>query len=412
MAFSVVMPALEMAQETGKLVSWRKKEGDRVAKGEPLLEIETDKAVMEVEAPADGILVGVKAAEGAVIPVGQTIAWIVSPGEAPPADNKLFASAPVTRAKSEGGSATASAAKAPGQITATGAKISPKARRLAKELGVDITTLHGSGPGGEILASDVQARSAQGASTSALSPTSSAPTAAQIEVPGSIGRLMAERTTQSWTSVPHFFVTREVEAGALNAAREPVAVAQKQTPALRLTHTDLIVALVARVLLKHPRVNGSWSAEGIRLHDKVNIGVAIAVNDGVALAVIHDAHTASLAEISWQRRAVTERARSGKLRPSDIAGATFTISNLGMYHVDSFSAIITPPQAAILAVGAISDRVVAIDGKPAIRSMMTLTLSCDHRVADGARAAAFMNDLAEALRQPQRVLGDELNSPS
>ena len=406
------MPALEMAQETGKLVSWRKKEGDRVSKGEPLLEIETDKAVMELEAPADGILVGVKAREGAVIPVGQTIAWIVSPGETPPADNKRLSAAPLTRAQSEGGSATASAAKAPGQMAATGAKISPKARRLAQQLGVDITTLHGSGPGGEILASDVQARNAQGAATSAVSPTSSAHTAAQIEVPGSIGRLMAERTTQSWTSVPHFFVTREVEAGALNAAREPVAMPQKQTPGLRLTHTDLLVALVARVLLKHPRVNASWSAEGIRLHDQVNMGVAIAVNDGVAMAVIHDAHTASIAEISLQRRALTERARSGKLRPSDIAGATFTISNLGMYHVDSFSAIITPPQAAILAVGAISDRVVAIDGKPAIRSMMTLTLSCDHRVADGARAAAFMNDLAEALREPQRVLGDELNSPS
>lgn len=406
------MPALEMAQETGKLVSWRKKEGERVTKGEPLLEIETDKAVMEVEAPADGILVGVKAAEGAVIPVGQTIAWIVSPGETPPADNERLSSAPVMRAKSEGGSATASAAKASGQIPATGARISPKARRLAKELGVDITTLHGSGPGGEILASDVQATSKQEASTSALSPTPSAHTEPQIEVPGSIGRLMAERTTQSWTSVPHFFVTREVEAGALNAAREPAAIARKQTPGLRLTHTDLLVALVARVLLKHPRVNASWSAQGIRLHDKVNIGVAIAVNDGVVMAVIHDAHTARLAEISSQRRAVTERARSGNLRPSDIADATFTISNLGMYHVDSFSAIITPPQAAILAVGAISDRVVAIDGKPAIRSLMTLTLSCDHRVADGARAAAFMNDLAEAIRQPQRVLGDEVNSPS
>src|SRR3984893_9627179 len=166
MAFSVVMPALEMAQETGKLVSWRKKEGDRVSKGEPLLEIETDKAVMEVEAPADGILVGVKAREGAVIPVGQTIAWIVSPGETPPRENQVLSSAPGARAKSESGSATASAPKAPGQITA---KISPKARRLAKELGVDITTLHGSGRGGEILASDVQARSGQGASSTAVS---------------------------------------------------------------------------------------------------------------------------------------------------------------------------------------------------------------------------------------------------
>jgi len=223
---------------------------------------------------------------------------------------------------------------------------------------------------------------------------------------------MAERTTQSWTSVPHFFVTREVEAGALNAAREQVAMAQKHTPGPRLTHTDLLVALVARVLLKHPRVNASWSVQGIRLHDKVNIGVAIAVDDGVVTAVIHDAHTATLGAVSSQGRALTERARSGKLRPSDIADATFTISNLGMHHVDSFSAIITPPQAAILAVGAISDRVVAIEGQPAIRSMMTLTLSCDHRVADGARAAAFMNDLAEAIRQPQTVLGDKVNAPS
>jgi pyruvate dehydrogenase E2 component (dihydrolipoamide acetyltransferase) len=191
-----------------------------------------------------------------------------------------------------------------------------------------------------------------------------------------------------------------------------MAAAQNQTQGLRLTHTDLLVALVARVLLKHNRVNASWSAEAIRLHDKVNIGVAVAVNDGVVTAVIHDAHTASLGEISSQRQAVTERARSGKLRPSDIADATFTISNLGMYHVDSFSAIITPPQAAILAVGAIADRVVAIDGKPAIRSTMTLTLSCDHRVADGARAAAFMHDLAEAIREPHRLLGDEVNSPS
>src|SRR5260370_22315461 len=257
MAFSVVMPALEMAQETGKLVSWRKKEGDRVTKGEPLLEIETDKAVMEVEAPADGILVGVKAAEGAVIPVGQTIAWIVSQGETPPRDNKVLSSAPARGAKSEGGCATASAAKAPGQITATAAKMSPKARRLAKELGVDITTLHGSGPGGEILASDVQATSARGASTSALSPPSSAHTIPQIEVPGSIGRLMAERTTQSWTSVPHFFVTREVEAGALNAARESMAMAQKETPGLRLTHSALLVALAAKVLLYPPRVTAS-----------------------------------------------------------------------------------------------------------------------------------------------------------
>src|SRR5208283_2466445 len=170
----------------------------------------------------------------------------------------------------------------------------------------------------------------------------------------------------------------------------------ERTHQVRVTHTDLLVALVARVLLKHPRLNASWTAEGVRLHDHVHMGVAIAVNDGVVAAVIPNAHTASLAEIALHRREVAERARAGKLRPTDIADATFTISNLGMYRVDQFSAIITPPQAAILAVGSITDRVVAVEGNPAVRPMMALTLSCDHRVADGARAAMFLADLTEA----------------
>jgi pyruvate dehydrogenase E2 component (dihydrolipoamide acetyltransferase) len=211
---------------------------------------------------------------------------------------------------------------------------------------------------------------------------------------------MAERTTQSWTTVPHFFVSREIEATALNEFRNRIVAEIEKTSGVRITHTDILVALASRVLLKHPRLNASWSAQGIRLHAHVNMGVAVAVNDGVVAAVIPNAHTAGLAEIARLRRDIAERARAGKLRPADIADATFTISNLGMYHVDAFSAIITPPQAAILAVGAISDRVVAVDGKPAVRPMMTLTLSCDHRVADGARAAMFLNDLATAIQTP------------
>ena len=403
MAFSVVMPALEMAQETGKLIAWRKQEGDRVTKGEPLLEIETDKAVVELEAPADGILAGITASPGAEIPVGQTIAWIVAPGEKPPADESF--SAPGARAVSQSTNQPAhAAATAPAQAVAPGARISPKARRLAKELGVEVSSLHGSGPGGEILASDVQASAAAPASSAAAP----AKNASSLEVPTSIGRLMAERTTQGWTTVPHFFVSREIEATALNEFRNRIVadfVADIElSRGARVTHTDLLVALVARVLLKHPRLNASWSAEGILLHARVNMGVAIAVNDGVVAAVIPNAHTAGLAEIARQRRDVAERARAGKLRPADLADATFTISNLGMYHVDAFSAIITSPQAAILAVGAIADRVVAVDGKPAVRPMMTLTLSCDHRVADGARAAMFLNDLATAIHAPATLL--------
>jgi len=400
MAFSVVMPALEMAQETGKLIAWRKKEGDRVAKGEPLLEVETDKAVLEVESPAEGILAGISAQIGADIPVGQTIAWIVAPGEKPPVQSDSKNAAPAARAKTESHAAPVEAsASQPSAVSA--ARMSPKARRLAKELGVDIAKLHGSGPGGEILASDVQSAAA---SASAVAQASAEKKSADLEVPSTLGRLMAERTTQSWTTVPHFFVTREIDAGALNEHRTTLAAEIERSHKIRITHTDLLVALTARVLLKHPRLNSSWTPEGIRLHDHVNMGVAIAVNDGVVAAVIPNAHAASLPEIAHHRHEVAERARAGKLRPADIADATFTISNLGMYHVDQFTAIIAPPQAAILAVSSITDRVVAVEGKPAVRSMMTLTLSSDHRVVDGARAAMFMNDLAEAIRDPQKIL--------
>jgi len=284
---------------------------------------------------------------------------------------------PAARGKTESHFATV-ATSAPEPAVAQGARVSPKARRLAKELGVDVANLHGSGPGGEILASDVQASQTSGAAKVSAAPAKSG----NIEIPTTLGRLMAERTTQSWTTVPHFFVTREIEATALNAYREKLVSEIERTHKIRITHTDLLVALTSRVLLKHPRLNSSFTAEGIRLHDHVNMGVAVAVNDGVVVAVIPKAHTASLAEIAMQRRDIADRARAGKLRPADIADATFTISNLGMYNVDQFSAIITPPQAAILAVGSIADRVVAVEGKAAVRPMMKLTLSSDHRAAD------------------------------
>jgi pyruvate dehydrogenase E2 component (dihydrolipoamide acetyltransferase) len=390
MAFSVVMPALEMAQETGKLVAWRKSEGDSVAKGEPLLEIETDKAVLEVESPADGVLAGVDARAGDVVAVGKIIAWIVRPGEVLPSAS---ASASPAHSVSEPSSAVAPVISVP--AAKLGQQISPKARRLAREHAVDISSLRGSGPGGEILASDILAAAESHSSTSP---------AADIETPSSIGRLMAERTTQSWTTVPHFFVVREVDASALVEARELLGAAMEQTRGIKLTHTDFLVALLARVLAKHPRINAGWNNGTVRLHQEINIALAMAVDDGVVAPVIPNADRTNLREIAVQRREMTERARAGRLRPSDIAGATFTISNLGMYQVDAFSAIISPPQAAILAVGSITDRVVPVDGRPAIRPMMTLTLSCDHRVVDGARAAVFLNEVAAAVRQPENWL--------
>jgi len=391
MAISVVMPALEMAQETGKLISWLKKEGDAVAKGEPLLEVETDKAVMEVESPGDGVLAGVKVQAGAEVPVGRTIAWIVSPGEAPPAEEAQAASARKTTTAVAVSSAAASLAGVPTQPITHEIKISPKARRLASERGVGLAQVRGSGPGGEILASDIMAAAESKAAPAPAGVVSSSP----------ISRLMAERTTQSWTTVPHFFVVRDVDAGALNEARQKHAAEIEKSHGVKLTHSDLLVALVARVLAKHPRMNASWAGEGVRMNADINMGLAMAVDDGVVAPVIHYADKADLNSIATQRRDLTERARSGKLRPADIAGGTFTISNLGMFGVDAFSAIITPPQAAILAVGRIADRVVPIEGRPAIRPMMTLTLSSDHRVVDGARAAEFIRDVTEAIGNPE-----------
>jgi pyruvate dehydrogenase E2 component (dihydrolipoamide acetyltransferase) len=403
MAISVVMPALEMAQETGKLVSWLKKEGDSVATGDPLLEIETDKAVMEIESPGDGILVSVKAAPGDEVPVGQIIAWIVRDGEAPPTDEVVEAGKSVSRRNESGRKMTG-----PSRATTTNhavpepqpasetAKVSPKARRLANELNVNLAGLRGSGSGGEILASDILA--------AAESRKSAPATTAPANNGSAVARLMAERTTQSWTTVPHFFVVLDVDAKALNEARQKLGPEVEKSHAVKLTHSDLLVALVARALGKHPRMNASWAEDAVRENAEVNISLAMAVEDGVVAPVIKNANRIELGEIAVQRQALTERARTGKLRLPDLSGGTSAISNLGMFGVDSFTAIIIPPQAAILAIGAIVDRVVPFQGAPIIRPMLTLTLSNDHRVVDGAQAAAFLKDLAETIGDPLKHL--------
>ena len=403
MAISVVMPALEMAQETGKLLAWRKKEGESVRKGEPLLEIETDKAVVEVEAPGDGMLAGITADVGEVIPVGETIAWLVAPGEKPPVT--VAPAAPAARARSGVARQTAGVAELAAVVKTTVAngplQISPKARRLAKELGVDFALVHGTGPDHVITAEDVQ----RFADSKAAVPISIAPApTGELERPSQVARLMAERTTQSWTSVPHFFLVREADASGLLEAQKGLRDKAGKPQSTVHTITDLLIALVARTLKKHPRVNASWTGEGIRSNADVNVSVAVAVKDGVVAVVVHKADTLEIEEISTERRELTERARAGRLRPADITGGTFTLSNLGMYRVDAFNAIITPPQAAVLAVGAISERVVVVEGRPGVRPMMTMTLSSDHRVMDGARAAEFLSALAEAIREPMKVL--------
>ena len=215
---------------------------------------------------------------------------------------------------------------------------------------------------------------------------------------------MAERTTQSWTTVPHFFVARDVDATALSAMREGLIPVIEKSHGVKITHTDLMVAAVAKALKQFPRMNGSWVNNAVSLNADINVALAMAVENAVVTAVIRNADTLPLGGIAKQRKELSERARANKLQPADISGATFTISNLGMFGVDAFTAIIVPPQAGILAVGAIADRVVAVDGMIGIRPMVTLTLSSDHRIIDGARAAQFMQEVVGTLSDPGKWL--------
>ena len=357
------MPALGMAQETGKLVRWLKREGSEVAQGEPLMEVETDKATVEVEAPASGTLASVTAVEGEDVAVGRAIAVILAPGEKEaPRPTGETAAGPRAPAGPRAAEPSAPPAERVGEVRAAA---SPKARRLAAERGLDLSGIRGSGPGGAVLEDDVlQAKGAPA-------------------MPA-IWRAMAENVTRSWREAPHFVVVRELDAGAL--------VERRRRGGSTITISDLLVQAVAATLSRHPRMNSSKS--------EVNIGLAVALPNGLIVPVIHRADRLGTAEIAARRKELLERVRAGKVRPADVSGGTFTISNLGMYGVDLFTAILTEGQAGILAVGRIADRVVARDGQPVVRPIMAVSLSVDHRQADGVRAAEFMQTLVELLESP------------
>jgi len=437
MATNVIMPALELAQETGKLLRWIKAPGDTVRKGEPIAEIETDKVTIELEAPASGVLSAVTAREGDVIPVGHTIAQIAAANEAPAPTPTL---SPEGRGQGEGPDARVKASPLARKIagehgvdlarvkTASGkiekadvlafvesqrvvaaptngsagrlVAASPKARRLAAERGIDLRALKGSGPGGAVLTLDVPAATSPLTTSPLTTEPLTLPSPQRGEGVGTVWRIMAERMTASWTSAPHFYLVREVNVTRLVAW---LPKARKQTGA-HVTYTDLLVKLVAATLAQHPRVNVSWKDGTLERHADINIGLAVALEDGLVVPVLHKADTLGLKEIATRREDLVARAQSGKLRPADIQGGVFTISNLGMYGVDAFSAIVNPPQAAILAVGRITDRVVPVNGQPAVQPTMVLTLSCDHRALDGARGAQFLGALAGLVEEPLALL--------
>src|SRR5256712_1318756 len=376
---NVIMPALGMSQETGKLLRWLVAEGQPVRQGQPLMEIETDKVTVEMESPASGVLAGVRAVTGQEVPVGHVVAVILAPGEPPPASTPAAPAAqPAARVHETQGPPARQSGRAPA---------SPKARRLAQELGVDLWTVPGSGPGGEITAADVM--NAKGPPALPVG---------RADTVGNPWRGMAGRPARSWTSAPHFYLTREVSAARLVEWREQL---QPQIPSI--TYTDLLIVQTAKALRQHPRLNARWENAQIVSSDQIGIGVAVATDAGLIVPVLQRADERSLPEIARTRFDLVTRAQAGRLRPEDISGGTFTISNLGMYGVDAFYPILNPPQAAILAVGRIADRVVAISAVPAVHPMLTLTLSCDHRVADGARAAPFLETLAHLIETEDTI---------
>ena len=450
MATSGIVPALEMAQESGLLVSWLKRDGEPVVKGEPLMEIETDKVTVEIDAPASGFLGGILAKEGDVVPVGQTIAWILASGERPPvsAPQNLTQSGRVSTASTQSEfkpqipsrnispeisplarniaeeydidlalvkpsgkriekadvlayiNATHHPRREPVKDSAEAfsstrlTPASPKARRLATELGIDIKTIKGSGPDNAILAADIR-----------LVEVGTYNPEGKMETPSTVWRLMAERMTASWTTVPHFYLIREVDAGNFIEWRTHIMSIVEKRSGVKPTFTDLLVKLIGFTLREHPRVNAAWVNGDIQFNKAVNVGIAVALDDGLIVPVIRDADSASIGDIAKQRRDLIDRAQNRKLHPIDISDGTFTLSNLGMYNVDAFNAIINTPQAAILAVGRIAERVVPIKGQIVIRSMMIVSLSCDHRVVDGVRAARFLDDLTNLIEDPWGLLG-------
>jgi pyruvate dehydrogenase E2 component (dihydrolipoamide acetyltransferase) len=379
MATDVIMPALGMAQETGKVVKWLKEEGDLLVKGDPLVEIETDKVTVEIESPADGTLGEIWAAAETEVPVGTAIAVVLEPGEASPR-------APSKHEPPHDEASPAAAAVSEGKRRLA----SPKARRLAESLGIDIATLAGSGPNGTVVAADVEALRDQSA------PDRGAPGTQPLS---SLWRVMAERTTRSWQEVPQFVLQRDVDVSRLQAWLE-----SRRNEVERPSVNDLLVKISAASLRQHPGINASWGNTALTIHGQINIGLGVATDAGLVVPVIHSADALRVVDISVRRQEIVAAARQGRLHPDDVANGTFTISNLGMFGIDRFQAIVNAPQAAILAVGRISQQIVVRGDGFAARAILTLSVAFDHRVVDGARGAQFLQTMAELIEEPEEVL--------
>jgi len=438
MATKVHMEALSPTMEEGQLVKWLKNEGDQVNEGDVLAEIETDKATMELVARGSGVLRARLLNEGQTAKVGDVIGVIAAPdedisslvGAAPPAEKPVpaaakkeetieNAAAPETekpqlerraapRGPEEEARTAAMRQPAPApapQPRADGERVkaSPLARRMAAESGLDLASIQGSGPGGRIVRRDVEA--AEAAPPAAAPAFRPAPAGVEVEeVPVTqMRKTIAKRLVTSIGPVPTFYLTIEVDMSRMVEARERVNDRLRDA-GIKASVNDFIIKAVASALRRHPEVNAAWHENVIRRYHRVHIGVAVAVEDGLITPVIRDADLKGVAEISAEVRELAGRAREKKLKPEEYTGATFSVSNLGMFGIDEFTAIINPPEAAILAIGRVEDRVVAENGAPVVRPRMRITMSCDHRVIDGATGARFLQTLRAYLEEPMMIL--------
>jgi pyruvate dehydrogenase E2 component (dihydrolipoamide acetyltransferase) len=366
MSGEIVMPQLGLTMTEGKVLQWYKKVGDAFTVGEPLYEVETDKVNMDVEATESGQLTEIVGPLDEMLPIKTVIARFAGAGAAP---------APKYRQA-----------------------ISPRARKLAETNHVDVSRLQGTGPGGRIIERDILAAMPVSAAAAKPAPPVAAQPVSRIRT------ITAERMTQSFQSAPHFYLTREVDAGELLSLKRTLAPAMKKRGLAEVSITDFLLKALALAIAEHPAVNSFWSNGEIRKNSGISLGVAVAVDDGLLVPVVRDAHAGSLSGIAGQRAALVEKARAGKLTPGDFGGASATLSNLGMYGVDQFQAILNPPESLIVATGRIRDRIVAVNRAPAVRPTMYITISADHRVLDGATAAKFLAAFAETLETPGLLL--------
>ncbi|GLZ04549.1 acetyltransferase component of pyruvate dehydrogenase complex [Actinomadura sp. NBRC 104412] len=417
----ILMPRLSDTMEEGVISSWQKKPGDPIAVGDVLVDIETDKAVMEYEAYEAGVLGEILVGEGETAAIGTPIAVIVPEGtkvEAPAKEPVAApAAAPAAPAPAPTAPAPAAPAPAPGRTPrGTRPPSSPLARRLARDHGIDLSTLTGSGPGGRIVRADIEAAIRNTAPAPA--PAAPAPAPATVPAPATppaptadedvrrvplnrFRKVAARRLTESKRNAPHFYLNREVDAERLLEFRAELNAAL--APA-KVSVNDLIVKAAATALREHPAVNVSYTEEDLVFHERIHIGVAVAVEDGLLVPVIRDADRKSVSRIGAETRALAARAREGRLTAQEMSGGTFSVSNLGMYGVGGFAAVINPPEAAILAVGAVRDEPVVRNGQVVPGKRLAVTLSVDHRATDGATGAAFLARLAEILENPLLIV--------